>query len=99
MSKKKHKKNKKKNKKMLTACSMYGILQIDQITEVVEMANATAEKIMAKREKYFEKIDGMTDDQIEALSIRWHALANRYQRMIAKILVRRYELTGSLSAN
>ena len=60
---------------------------------------ATAEKILARREEFFSGIDEMADNEIEMLSIKWHEIANRYQRFVAKILVRRYELTGSLSAN
>ena len=59
----------------------------------------TAEKILARRESFFSNIDNMTDNEIEMLSIKWHKIANRYQVSVAKILVRRYELTGKLSAN
>jgi hypothetical protein len=54
------------------------------------------EKILAKREKFFENIELMAEHEIEDLSKKWHDKMNRYQRFIASIIVRRFEKTGTL---
>lgn len=50
-----------------------------------------AERIMERRERWFAGIDRLTDAEIEQVGERWHALANRYQKMVARILTRTAE--------
>jgi hypothetical protein len=50
------------------------------------------ERILERREQYFSGIEEMTDEQIERVSVKWHAIANRYQKMVATILIRRNEV-------
>jgi hypothetical protein len=50
-----------------------------------------AERILERREQFFFGIENLTDLEIELLSNKWHAIANRYQTFIAKILLRGLE--------
>jgi hypothetical protein len=52
------------------------------------------ERFMERREQYFAGIETLTEEQIEQVSNRWHKIANRYQKWVAKITVRRMIATG-----
>jgi hypothetical protein len=89
-----YKKNKKKIKKILTKTSIWTIIIIETTRGDGTMKLTTlkgqpvTERFAARRETYFAGIDDMTDAQIERLSIRWHRLGNRYQRLIARVVTR-----------
>lgn len=51
---------------------------------------AVGERIMQRRQRYFADIDRLTDAEIERVSERWHTLANRYQKMVARFLTRNW---------
>lgn len=46
------------------------------------------ERILERREQYFCSIDTMTDEQVDRVSKKWHAVANRYMALVARITVR-----------
>lgn len=63
------------------------------------------ERFMERRAEYFGELNQMTDEQIENMtpeqtarleetSRRWHKIANRYQKWVAKITVRRMIASG-----
>jgi len=56
------------------------------------------DRMLARREQYFTGIEQMTDEQIEMVSDRWHRIANRYQKWVAKITVRHMMAAGQIQA-
>lgn len=49
------------------------------------------ERLLERREQFFGNVDCLTDEQVKRLSSRWHAIANRYQKMVGRVLIRSLE--------
>lgn len=45
-------------------------------------------RVAQRREEWFEGLDNLSEEQIQQLSAKWHALINRYTVFIGKIKVR-----------
>lgn len=44
------------------------------------------ERLLERREQFFGDIEKLTDEQIKCASVKWHLIANRYQKMVARIM-------------